>query len=499
VKVKVKDKNDFKSILKDTTIIGASQVIVILILIIKSKITAILIGPIGLGLIYSLTNVTGLIGTISNFGFGTIAIKNISKVHSFKNNYLLSRIVKTYWRLAFITGSLGLFLVVIFSKYLSKIAFDNSNYTITFIIISCTLLLAQINTGQFVILQSLKYFKKYAISNIISGALIALFSIIIFYYYGISGVAATIIISSLIPPLINLYYVKHIKFQKVDITSKRIVKYGKELLNLGTSISLTRLMPIISTLVLNAFIVRAGGLDEVGLYNAGFVIIFGYTGIIFQAMEPEYFSRLSAHSNKKGIFNFTVNQQIEIAILLIAPMVMIFLFFASECILFLYSREFLILSDMVKLGMLGLFFKAFIWPLSYVLLVKKNSKLYFLNEFIFNLVFLGLSLLFYNNYGIVGLGYSFLIATIFNMIFIIFVLKYNYNFNIEKDKIKIFCIHSLLLGFAFIIILFDANKYFLYLSVPFIFTSVSLSYYFLNKKINIREYVINKIPFFNIK
>ena len=209
----MKNQNDFKSILKDTSIIGASQVIVILILIIKSKITAILIGPIGMGLIYSLTNMTGFIGTISNFGFGTIAIKNISKVHILKNDYLLSRIVKTYWRLAFYTGTLGVLLVVVFSKYLSKIAFGNSNYTITFIIISCTLLLAQINTGQFVVLQSLRYFKKYALSNIISGVLILLFSIIIFYCYGISGVAASIIISSVIPIFINVFFVKKIKFK----------------------------------------------------------------------------------------------------------------------------------------------------------------------------------------------------------------------------------------------------------------------------------------------
>ena len=493
----MKNQNDFKNILKDTSIIGVSQVIVILILIIKSKITAILIGPIGLGLIYSLTNMTGLIGTISNFGFGTIAIKNISKVHSFKNNYLLSRIVKTYWRLAFFTGTLGLFLMVVFSKYLSKIAFDNSNYTITFIIISCTLLLAQINTGQFAILQSLKYFKQYALSNIISGVLILLFSLIIFYYYGISGVTAVIIISSLIPPLINFYYVKQINFQKVDITSNRIIKYGKELLNLGTSISLTRIMPLISTLLLNAYIIRVGGLDEVGLYNAGFVIIFGYTGIIFKAMEPEYFSRLSSHSDKKNIFNFTVNQQIEIAILMIAPMAMMLIFFASESILILYSKEFLILSNMIKLGMFGLFIKAFIWPLSYVFLVKNNSKLYFLNEFIFNSVFLILSVLFYYYYGIIGLGYSFLIAIIFNLVFIVFALKFIYNFNIEKDKIKIFFFHFSILLLALFLNLFLDNKYLIFLSVPFILTSIFISYYFLNKEINVLEFIISKIPFFN--
>ena len=307
-----------------------------------------------------------------------------------------------------------------------------------------------------------------------------------------------IIISSLIPPLINFYYVKQIDFLKVDITTNRLIKHGKELLNLGTSISLTMIMPLISTLVLNAFIVRVGGLDEVGLYNAGFVIIFGYTGLIFKAMEPEYFSRLSAHSNEKTIFNFTVNQQIEIAILIIGPMAMMFIFFASEGILILYSKKFLVLSNMIKLGMTGLFIKAFIWPMSYVFLVKNDSKLYFLNEFIFSSVFLILSLFFYNSFGIIGLGYSYLAAIIFNLVFIVVALKVKYNFNIENDKIKIFFLHLIIIFLGLYLNLFLDNNYIMFLSVPFVLISIFISYYFFSKKLDLVD-LIKNLTIFNKK
>ena len=492
----MRSQSEFPKIIRNTSIIGASQILVILILIIKAKLTAILIGPIGMGLVYALTNVTGLIGTISNFGLGTIAIKNISKVNTLGNGFLLARMVRTYWCLAFLTGTIGLLLVIVLSSYLSEVAFDNSEYANTFIIISITLLLAQINTGQFTVLPSLNKFKEFAISNIVSGIVILLFTVVIFYTYGLKGVAATIVTSSLIPPIVNYYYIRKIKIFKVKLKLRRIINYGYELLNLGTSISLTRIMPLVSTLVLNAFIVRVGGIGEVGLYNAGFVIMFGYTGVIFKAMEPEYFSRLSAESQKSLSSGVPVNQQIEIAMLLIAPLIMGILFLTEISLLLLYSADFLVLTDMVKLGMLGLFLKALTWPLPYVFLVKNDSKLYFLNELFFNLMFLVCSIFFYFHYGIIGLGYSFFLASIANTIFLISTLKIKYRFSINKENKRIFAYHGLLLCLGFVVNKSISFKFSWFFELILISSSLAISYYYLSKRLNFRELILHKIPFF---
>lgn len=476
---------------------GFTQIVVILVAMVKSKLTAGLIGPIGMGLVYTLTNMTGLIGTLTNFGLGTIAIKNISKTTNFNNTFLLTRIINTYWKLAVFTGSLGTLIVIVFSDYLSKISFGNSDYTLIFIIISSTLLFAQINTGQFVALQSLRYFKKLAYSNLISGVLILIVTVIIFYFFGIKGVAASILVSSLIPAAVNWVFIKKIVIKKVDISSKRLIKYGRELITLGSLISLSRIMPLLSTLVLNAFIIRISGLHEVGLYNAGFAIIFNYTGIIFTAMEAEYFSRLSAQSLDKTTFDSTVNQQVEIAILLIAPIVMLFVFFASYGIVLLYSNEFLIIENMIRFAMLGLFFKCLTWPLSYVFLVKNMNKLYFWNEFGFNAILLGLNILFYKYQGILGLGYSFFTAVAINLVFVLFVLKIKCDFRLEKSIVRLFFLQLLLIVTALVSYLFFNGIFKIVLSIPFVFISIFISYYYFNKKINILGFIKSRFSIFN--
>lgn len=475
---------------------GFAQFFVILVAMIKVKLTASIIGPVGIGLIYTLTNMTGLIGTITNFGLGTIAIKNISKTTKFNNSFLLTRVISTYWKLAIFTGSLGTLIVIIFSYYLSKISFGNSDYALMFIIISVTLLFAQINTGQFVVLQSLRYFKKLAYSNLISGIIILVVTVLIFYFYGIKGVAASIFVSSLIPTVINWAFIKKMKIQKVKISSQRLKKYGKELLTLGSLISLSRIMPLFSTLVLNAFIIRVSGLNDVGFYNAGFAIIFTYTGIIFTAMEAEYFSRLSTQANNKEVFNNCVNQQVELAILLIAPVVMLFVFFASFGVLLLYTSKFLIIENMIRFAMLGLFFKCLTWPLSYIFLVRNDNKLYFLNEFGFNAVFLILNIIFYNYLGIEGLGYSYFIAVLINLLFVLFILKKKYNFRLEKSNIKLFFLQFLIILTALLFYLFIKEEYKIWISIPFILTSFFISYYYLKKKIDIVGIINSKLLFF---
>lgn len=488
--------NNFKAIFKNTSILGFTQIIVIIVAMVKSKLTSGLIGPIGMGLVYILTNMTGLIGTVTNFGFGTIAIKNISKVTIFNNTFLLARVINTYWKLAIFTGSLGTLVVFVFSDCLSKMSFGNSDYTKIFMIISITLLFAQINTGQFVVLQSLRYFKKLAYSNLISGVLILIANFIVFYFFGIKGVATSILLSTLIPTAVNWLFIRNIVIKKIDISSKRVMKYGRELITLGTLISLSRIMPLLSTLVLNAFIIRMSGLHDVGLYNAGFAIIFNYTGIVFTAMEGEYFSRLSTKSLDKKVFDSTVNKQVELALLLITPIVILFVFFANYGIVLLYSKDFLIIENMIRFAMMGLFFKCLTWPLSYIFLVKNMNKFYFWNEFSYNFILLGLNIFFYNYKGISGLGYSFFTAVAINLILVLFILKIKCNFRIEKSIVRLFLVELLLIISSLISYSFINGIYKIIVSISFIFISIFISYYYFNLKLNILKFLKYRFSIF---
>src|SRR5690606_11401873 len=92
--------------------------------------------------------------------------------------------------------------------------------------------------------------------------------------------------------------------------------------------------------IIQIFISQTGGIAQVGFYNAGFVILNSYVGLVFTAMETDYFPRLSAIVNKVEAIRQTVFEQAFIAILLISPIVVLFLIAAPIIIVLLYSQEF---------------------------------------------------------------------------------------------------------------------------------------------------------------
>jgi O-antigen/teichoic acid export membrane protein len=487
------EKSDYRSIFKNTSLLGGVQIIIIIIAIVRSKFSALLIGPTGMGVIYLITSTTGFIGTLTNFGLATVAIKNIAKANATNNQSRVSKVVKTFNKLVWITGILGSICVMVLSPWLSQITFGNSNYTLAFCILSVTLLLAQLNTGHFVVLQGLRQFKKLALSNLFSGLLILICTVPILFFFKLEGVVFSILMYSLIPLTISWFFTRNIQLKEVIISNQRLIQQGKELFFLGFTISLTRLMPLGATLLLNAYVSNLGGVAQVGLFTAGFSIISTYTGMIFTAMETEYFSRLSSLSLLVDSYKKAINQQLEIAFLLICPIINLFLVFIHWGIVILYSNEFTQIDNMMRWAVLGLMFKAIAWPMGYLLLVKEDSKLFFISEAVANIFLVVLNVIFYKYMGITGLGISFLISCLINLIQIFSIINFKYKFKFEKEFGPMFLIQFLVTVSCFLSIFFIKSSYNYYLSIPLAFISIFYSFKELDKKMQIGSLIQNKI------
>jgi len=89
------------------------------------------------------------------------------------------------------------------------------------------------------------------------------------------------------------------------------------MLKMGFFISLQGLLSVGASYLVRIFISNKGGLDDVGLFTAGFAIINTYVGLIFTAMGTDYYPRLSAVNSGSEEFNKTINQQAEISLLLL--------------------------------------------------------------------------------------------------------------------------------------------------------------------------------------
>jgi O-antigen/teichoic acid export membrane protein len=480
-------QSSYRQILKATSIFGGVQIINILIQIIRSKVVAVLLGPSGIGIMVLLNSTIALVKSGSDFSLGISTVQDIAQSSSLGNNYKIGKTITIVRRLVWITGTLGTVIVIILSPWLSELAFGNNSYTFAFIWLSVTLLIQQLTTGQFVILQGMRKLQPLAMANVIGSALGLILTLPFYYFYGIQGVIPVIIGSSLIMLFVSWYFSRNVIIEDVNVSFSQTFDTGKRMLKMGFMISLSSLLAIGASYLLRIFINRTGGIEQVGLYDAGFMIVNTYVGLVFTAMSTDYFPRLSSVSESNSQCRKIINQQAEIAILILAPILVIFLIFIKEIVILLYSSQFIDVNKMIYWAALGVFFKAVTWSIGYIILAKSNSKLFFISELVANIYTLLFNVLGYYYFGLEGLGISFLLSYIISLIQVFTIAKIKYDFSIGINLMKIFFVQLFIAVLSFMVIYLLNQIYVYILGVFMIFFSCLYSFKELDNKINFRQ------------
>lgn len=453
------DRSAYRSIFKATSLFGGVQVFNILIQIIKQKFIAILLGPTGMGISGLYSSATSLIQGLTSMGLASSAVKNVAEANGSGDFQRISRVVTVLRKLVWVTGLLGMILVIALSPILSKSTFGNYDYTIPFIFLSVTLLLQQLSAGQSVVLRGMRRLKHMAKSSVLGSFFGLIISVPIYYFFGIDGIVPTLILSSITTLLLTWYFSKKIKIEKQKITPKQTFQEGKEMLKMGLVMSLNSILVSGVAYIVRIFIVRIGGTEEVGLYTAGFAIVNGYVGLIFTAMGTDYYPRLAGVNKDNQKCKYIINQQAEIAILIIAPIIMIFLLIAPYAITLLYSNKFTPITGFMQWAMLGMIFKAVSWAISFQFMAKQDMKTFAKNEFIANIIVLIANILGYYFWGLDGLGIAFILSYFIYLVIVYSVARNKYQFRFIYSLIKMFAIQLLLLVSCFILIYLWKSNY----------------------------------------
>lgn len=479
-------QSSYRQIMKATSIFGGVQVFQIIIGIIRSKFIAVLLGPLGMGISGLLTSTTGFVAAMTNFGLSTSAVRDISSAYSTGNGTRLAIVAMVFKRWVWVTGLLGAVLTAILSPLLSEITFGNRNYTFAFIWLSITILLNQISAGQSALLRGMRKIRYMAQSGMI-GSLFGLFTTIpLYFFYGINGIVPGIIVTAITSLLLTWYYSRQLDINRVYVSKARTLVEGKEMLKMGFLISMSGLITLGASYIVRIFINRIGGVEQVGLYSAGFAIINTYVGMIFTAMSTDYYPRLSAVAHSNGESRNVINQQAEIALLILAPILISFLVFINWVVILLYSKQFLPVTVMIYWAALGMFFKAASWSIAFIFLAKGTSKLFFWNELVTNVYLLAFNILGYFYMGLTGLGLSFFVSYFIYLIQVYIVARLYFDFTFTTAFVKIFLLQLGLALLSFLVVKFVCHPWLYVVGVALIMVSTLYSWKELDKRIDLK-------------
>lgn len=474
------DKESYKQIFKSTSIFGGSQLFTIISGIIRSKFTAIILGPSGLGLIGLLSSITELIAGVTNFGLRTIFIKRISFYNANGDETTLAEDVSLLKLLTKFSGVLGMLIMLLFSKTLSIYTFGNDKYSLHICFLSIIMFVNQLYIEKEIILQSLRKINSLSYASIFNSVLNVICIVPLYYFFKEKVIVAVLILTPMLSYFTISFFSKNIKFNIVTVNLKNKIGSCANILKSGAIISISGLFTIISANFLRVYINKEGNLTDVGLYNAGNAILTTYVGLIFTAMSADYFPRLSSNSNNKELVNSTINQQGEIALMIIGPILTVFVLFNNIVINVLYSEKFLNVTPMLEWSSIGMYFKTASWTISYIFLAKSDLKSFFINELIINVIGIILNIYLFNQYGIEGLGISFLLTYFIYFFQVYYYAKIKYSYSINSNFLSQFIIQTIIGLLTFLIV---RNVFFNYkylLGIIAVFSAMFYSIYRLN-------------------
>ena len=427
-----KEDNSYKSIFKSLGFIGGSQLLIILIGIVRTKLIAIILGPLGVGVSGIFQSIIDLVRNATSLGINYSGVKKIADISHEKDQELISKNIKILRRWSFATGLFGMFILILFSSYFSQESFSSSKFKYQIISLSIVVLFSSISSGQIALLQGLRKIKEMALASIVGAVLGTIISIPFFWFWGINGIVFGIIISSISTLLVSWYYANKVKVTKISLSFIDTYREGMDMAKTGLYIVSTLFISSISMYFVRSVISNFSGVNSVGLFQSVWAISTTYINVLLNSMLADYFPRLSKFSNDDINSNKLINEQLQVTILAGAPMIILLLSVGSLVIKILYSSEFIDALPILQWQLFSSFMNLIIWPLGVIYLARNKGKYMFLSEIIKQFFYLAVIYPFWKIFGFEILGIGFFVSFLGTLIFTIYSVKSISNFRFNK-------------------------------------------------------------------
>ena len=402
-------KESYQHILKYTGLFGGVQGLIILIGLVRNKAMAVLLGAGGMGFNALMMSVQTFASQATNLGLSFGAVPKLSEVYEQDNRSRLDYYVQVIRLWSMIAAVLGLLFCVVASGFVDNMTFTWGNHTLHYALLGVSVAMLAIAGGETAILKATRRMGSLARVQIYGAIGAVVLSVPLYYYWVQSGVVPAIVLIAALNTLLTVIYSYRCYPLKLRFC-KQHLRDGFSMIRLGVSFVLAAAIGSGAEMAIRAFLNVEGSMDDVGFYNAAYMITITYAGMVFSAMETDYFPRLSAVHKDIQATNDTVNKQMEVSLLLLSPMLVALLMLLPILIPMLFRSDFLPVVAMAQVAVLAMYFKVQTMPVAYITLARSRSLSYLLLETFYFVALTVAIVVGYRWWGIWGTGVAIVVA-----------------------------------------------------------------------------------------
>lgn len=328
---------------------------------IRAKLSAIILGPTGVGVIDQIQSVANkiksLVGLSISVGAKKLILENIRK----KDTEAIGSSIRVY-------GGVILFLtlltlgVILFNRRGAESFFfgDSGSSYFYFVLILFPLLLIN-GIPRTVLTSFLKYKFLARVEMIILIVSLILFVPAVIYYELRGAIAVVLINAILFLVFLSIGSFKTLKevglsFKDIFIFRRGRIKLVKELFAITGILSILSLLEVVLELWIRGRMINELGLKEIGLY-APIIAWSGLIGSLFMPLLSQYiFPKIGMHRKDSEYLSSLINQATRLVVLILFPLLLVLSSFSVWLIEFMYNSEFISSSKYMTANFMGLLF-----------------------------------------------------------------------------------------------------------------------------------------------
>lgn len=407
-----------KAVLRATGMAGSSALVKLLAGVISAKVVALLLGPAGISDFTQFQYVLAIATLIGACGINTSIVREIGRAEASADRDELQRIYATGLLMSAVIAALVALAVWVLRVPIAIYALGDATLAPYLGWIALAIPLSALTTIQIALLNGLRLISTMARVVILAALAGLIATVALVTTLGQPGLLIGLAIGPMVSVVLGQGYVNTAFRER-----SALVRVGallrhldpvivRSLVVLGSTVMLTALLSQGTQFGARIWLLRTLGTRANGEFQAAWMISIGYMSLVLYAMAADYYPRLVAAQGKPDEISTTINQQLKVALLLIAPVAVALMAFAPLAANLLYSAEFSETATILRWQLMGDILKAVSWAFGFVLLAAGRSVAYFLVEVLWNALFLAGMIVLVPIYGIVATGTTFLVSYI---------------------------------------------------------------------------------------
>lgn len=460
---------------------------------VRNKLTTLLLGAHGLSIIAYFNRTVQMFSDCTNMSLSFSAIRRMSDVYENCDAEEVKHSVRVVRSLALFTGIVGMALMLMLSPFVSDMLFNGDASFERMMMLSPAVLFMAVTGGELAILRGVKQLGRVATYTFAMSLISLLVAIPLYYIFGFTGIFIAIFLNAFTQMAVILYLSVPLYAYRVNPFSLRLLRDGLGMVKLGVGYMYATMLTSLAIWLLCVLLSKYGENTTVGFFMACFTLINLLPGVLFAALDSDYYPRLSGVSSNLKVRNEMVNRQVEVQQLVQSPLLLAFVVALPIVYPLFYDGEFLVAVPMTQLAMVGMFMRSMAYPISFLPLAKNDTTAYFLQETIYNISFVVLIIAGYLLFGLLGIGLG--VAVVYTLDFLVVygISHIRYGYRPSRNALCYLMLQMPLFFFSLLLsLLFKQGMAYWTAGVACVLVSSGISLYMLQKHARMLDSILKR-------